>query len=442
MGRKDKINYHIYSEHHEEFVRLGKGVPQILTKVDITSIGDLDADDLMNEENMHPTIADSNINKKSPRKSNKEEASKPSPNRTRSPARQKTADLIGSIDEVAKKHDDIDQGPRIEVTIKNRSPRKKQDLHQGEDTLSLEPSKQTSINLAVNDVGETTAPKVGISKKPNKKLSPTIAQSISRQQKDNLEHSTILHHETKTNVPTETETPARPRRQSRKGGGLTPEMISQAPLKEGAQNELVLKKNGILKNQVNDEHSIKAQSGGADITLETVSDIAKTKCPSKDNVDSGLPHKEKIKNKKMESVEAAKEKKNLFHASDQAPNLKKERHRSKNQNDMQGKTFKDEQSVGSSEKLQKPKKTRSSAEEEIASVSINEDPELGEEGNESDEEDDKTMIEEAAESLSPKHGKVMRKVHRFYEDVERLIEIQGEQRSLRTRRLYDSNDAI
>merc|ERR1711997_562084 len=84
----------------------------------------------------------------------------------------------------------------------------------------------------------------------------------------------------------------------------------------------------------------------------------------------------------------------------------------------------------------------SSAEEEIASVSINEDPELGEEGNESDEEVDKTMIEEAAESLSPKHGKVMRKVHRFYEDIERLIEIQGEQRRLRNRRLYDSNDAI
>merc|ERR1712141_410815 len=440
--RKDKINYHIYSEHHEEFVRLGKGIPQILPKVDITSIDDHAADELINEDNMHPTIVDSNISKKSPRNQTKKEASKPSPNRTRSPARQKTADLIGSIDEVAKKHDDIDQGPRIEVTIKNRSPRKKQDLHQDEHTLSLEPSKQTSINLVVNDVGETTAPKVGISKKANKKLSPTIAQSKSRQQKGNLEHSTILHHETKTTVPTETETPTRPRRQSRKGGGLTPEMISQAPLKEGAQNEMVLKKNSTLKDQVNDEHSIKAQSGGADITLDTVSDIAKTKSPSIDNVDSGLPHKEKIKNKKMESVEAAKEKKNLFHASDQAPNLKKERHRSKNQNDMQSKTFKDEQSVGSSEKLQKPKKTRSSAEEEIASVSINEDPELGEEGNESDEEVDKTMIEEAAESLSPKHGKVMRKVHRFYEDIERLIEIQGEQRRLRNRRLYDSNDAI
>merc|ERR1712113_586730 len=93
-------------------------------------------------------------------------------------------------------------------------------------------------------------------------------------------------------------------------------------------------------------------------------------------------------------------------------------------------------------KLPKPKKTRSSAEEEIASAFINEDPELGEQDNESDEEVDKTIIEEAAESLSPKHGKVMRKVHRFYEDVERLIEIQGEQRRLRNRRLYDSNDAV
>jgi hypothetical protein len=310
--RKDKINYHIYSEHHEEFVRLGKGIPQILTKVDITNIGDLDADDLVNEENMPPTIVDSNINnKKSPRKSNKEEASKPSPNKTRSPARQKTADLIGSIDEVAKKHDDLDEGPKLEVTAKTRSPRKKQDLHQGEDTLSLEPSKQTSKNSPVNDAGETTTPKIETSKKGNKKLSPNLAQSISRQQKDELERAASLHHETTIIAPTESETPTRPRRQSRKGGGLTPETTSQTPQKEGAQNEMVLKKNSILKNEVNDEHSIKAQSGGADITLDTVGDNGKTKSPSIDNVDSGLPNKEKIKNKKMESIEAEKEKKKI-----------------------------------------------------------------------------------------------------------------------------------
>merc|ERR1712083_181482 len=185
--RKDKINYHIYSEHHEEFVRLGKGIPQILTKGDITSTDDHGTDELINEDNMHPTIVDSNINKKSPRKSNKEEASKPSPNKTRSPARQKAANLIGSVDEVAKKHDDLDEGLKIEVTNKNRSPRKKQDLHQGKETLSLEQSKQTSINLPVNDVGETKAPKVGIAKKANKKLSP----HISKQHKDDLEHSSV-----------------------------------------------------------------------------------------------------------------------------------------------------------------------------------------------------------------------------------------------------------
>merc|ERR1711881_478531 len=159
------------------------------------STDDHGADELINEDNMHPTIVDSNINKKSPRKSNKEEASKPSPNKTRSPARQKTADLIRSMEEVAKKHDDLDEGLKIEVTAKNRSPRKKQDLHQGEDALSLEQSKQTSINLPVNDVGETTAPNVGISKKANKKLSPNIAQSISKHHKDALEHSSVLHHE-------------------------------------------------------------------------------------------------------------------------------------------------------------------------------------------------------------------------------------------------------
>merc|ERR1712083_154796 len=184
------------------------------------------------------------------------------------------------------------------------------------------------------------------------------------------------------------------------------------------------------------------QRVGEDINLGTLGDDGKIKSPSIDNVDSGLLNKEKIKNKKMDSIEAAKEKKKLFHAADQEPNLKKERHRSKNQNHIQSKTSKEEQSIGSDEKLPKSKKTRSFAEEEIASASINEDPELGEQDNESDEEVDKTIIEEAAESLSPKHGKVMRKVHRFYEDVERLIEIQGEQRRLRNRRLYDSNDAI
>merc|ERR1711881_724129 len=181
----------------------------------------------------------------------------------------------------------------------------------------------------------------------NKKLSPNIAQSISKHHKDDLEHSSVLHHEPTRAVPTESETPTRPRRQSRKGGGLTPEMASQAPIKEEAQNERVLKKNSILKNQVNDQHSIKAQRVGADINLGTVGDDGKTKSPSIDNVDSGLLNKEKIKNKKMDSVEAAKEKKKLFHAADQEPNLKKERHRSKNQNDIQSKTSKEEQSTRS-----------------------------------------------------------------------------------------------
>merc|ERR1712110_1228653 len=179
-----------------------------------------------------------------------------------------------------------------------------------------------------------------------------------------------------TIVPTESETPTRPRRQSRKGGGLTPEIASQAPIKEETQNERVPKKNSILKNEVNDQHSIKAQRVGADINLGTVGDDGKTKSPSIANVYSGLPIKETFKNKKMDSVEAAKEKKKLLHAADQEPNLKKERHRSKNQNDIQSKPSKEEEGICSDEKLPKPRNTRSSAEEEIASASINEDSEL------------------------------------------------------------------
>jgi hypothetical protein len=48
--RKDKINYHIYSDHHDEFVRLGKGIPQILTKSDLLNNSDQDIEDVIDDE--------------------------------------------------------------------------------------------------------------------------------------------------------------------------------------------------------------------------------------------------------------------------------------------------------------------------------------------------------------------------------------------------------
>merc|ERR1712223_2027019 len=48
--RKDKINYHIYSEHHDEFVRLGTGVPQILTKGEILNNSDQSIEDSFDGE--------------------------------------------------------------------------------------------------------------------------------------------------------------------------------------------------------------------------------------------------------------------------------------------------------------------------------------------------------------------------------------------------------
>merc|ERR1712223_992950 len=53
--RKDKINYHIYSEHHDEFVRLGTGVPQILTKGDILNSSDQSIEDSFDGESQKDT---------------------------------------------------------------------------------------------------------------------------------------------------------------------------------------------------------------------------------------------------------------------------------------------------------------------------------------------------------------------------------------------------
>ena len=47
-----------------------------------------------------------------------------------------------------------------------------------------------------------------------------------------------------------------------------------------------------------------------------------------------------------------------------------------------------------------------------------------------------------AKSVSTRHGKITKKIHRFFDDVEQLIEIQEDIRRLRGRRLYDSNDAV
>merc|ERR1711890_88651 len=62
--------------------------------------------------------------------------------------------------------------------------------------------------------------------------------------------------------------------------------------------------------------------------------------------------------------------------------------------------------------------------------------------DEFDKDEHRELLQTAAESISKKHGKMMRKIYTFNDDIERLIEIQGEQRRLRNRRLYDSNDAV
>jgi hypothetical protein len=54
--RKDKINYHIYSDHHDEFVRLGTGVPQILTKGDMLNSSDQSIEDNVEGESPAETI--------------------------------------------------------------------------------------------------------------------------------------------------------------------------------------------------------------------------------------------------------------------------------------------------------------------------------------------------------------------------------------------------
>jgi hypothetical protein len=57
--RKDKVNYHIYSDHHEDFVRLGKGIPQILTKVDLLNNSDPDIQESFAEEETNVVLSSS-----------------------------------------------------------------------------------------------------------------------------------------------------------------------------------------------------------------------------------------------------------------------------------------------------------------------------------------------------------------------------------------------
>ena len=59
-----------------------------------------------------------------------------------------------------------------------------------------------------------------------------------------------------------------------------------------------------------------------------------------------------------------------------------------------------------------------------------------------EKEDDRKSVEILAKSVSSRHGKITKKIHRFFDDVEQLIEIQEDIRRLRGRRLYDSNDAV
>merc|ERR1712173_455974 len=94
--------------------------------------------------------------------------------------------------------------------------------------------------------------------------------------------------------------------------------------------------------------------------------------------------------------------------------------------------------------LSKPEKDQSTKETDVLEPEIKDEtvsdniPEL----EESESEERKELLQKAAESLSSKHGKILRRLHHFHDDIERLIEIQAEQRRLRNRRLYDSNEAV
>merc|ERR1712223_1979252 len=184
--RKDKINYHIYSEHHDEFVRLGTGVPQILTKGDILNSSDQSIEDSFDGESQTDTafFESEDIPLESIKKTSKSS---------------KTL-----------KEEFIQSQGKVKVHATSpikRSPRKKSESYQTDTGATFKTQKAGEARQKIVSVPNPSQNEHEISENNSPKVKKDSSESL-------LNHKQPVdkeHHN-------DTESPIRPRRTSRKGG--------------------------------------------------------------------------------------------------------------------------------------------------------------------------------------------------------------------------------
>ena len=244
--RKDKINYHIYSDHHEEFVRLGTGVPQILTKGDILNSSDHSLEDSFEGEVQIQTSF-----------SEPEDLPLESKKKTSKPSNALSNLQTNSVNEQASEK----EKPLITSSIK-RSPRKKSECNQNDSFSSstLQAGGKLETDLKTIEVKDDIAHEN--SSKGTKDTSGSLLTYIQPVENES-EHDTV--------------TPVRPRRTSRKGG-----LVDSSP-KESISSE---------ENKTNKNTEKVNKTTSKEITIDASKPTTVVKSVSKNIVDKISPKSE------------------------------------------------------------------------------------------------------------------------------------------------------
>ena len=184
--RKDKINYHIYSDHHDDFVRLGKGVPQILTKVDLLNNSDPDIEDTLDEtitvknsiSNSEEALIESKPRSiKSPAKQTEEEKATKLESKKLSPNKRQAKDQTDAMkNNPQTKEQNSEKGKerQKDVQVTKRSPRKRQEDHRDTDDIpsNLDANIHDKIKDEDDAVNKATTPHY------DKKPAPEVKDQI------------------------------------------------------------------------------------------------------------------------------------------------------------------------------------------------------------------------------------------------------------------------
>ena len=367
--RKDKINYHIYSDHHDEFVRLGTGVPQILTKGDALNSSDNSLEDPIEEGHQTETnLSESeDIPLELKRKAAKpSKTSKVEPNSVNIQASEKEEKLISS-------------------PIK-RSPRKKSECNQN-DILSS-PSLPSGKRVVAGTIPIEVKKDIDNEKsyKGEKDSSDSL---LTYKQPAEIESQHV------------TDIPVRPRRTSRKGGTVNAAQednvsadenkANKHPAKESEPTGMEMSNDISRPNELVQPESKVIGNRIKPTSAEVITAAKKVKSPSKEKKEGNDAENLIVTKSPKDDID---QKKNTIPSS------------------------KDEKGIKKKEDIK----------QEMES--------------DSEDDDDRKSIETLAYALSSTHGKIAKRVHRFFDDIGHLIEIQEDVRRLRNKRLYDSNDAI